>query len=291
MLALALTLVAAQAPLPVPMPGEAAQRRFQASFAAAEKLFAAGEYGAAIHHFRVAETQRVTPEVAYDLARCFQRLGDLPMTAYYYRRYLERAPNAEDADAVRVELARALGFAHLRGLTYVEVDAPDHAQLQLANRFFPRPPAAAFLPPGAHEVVLLDGLSALKETIHARYGAALKVQLEPVPPPLVAAVVAPRLAGPPPPPPAKVRPLPILGAVLTGLGVALLGGGITFGVLSEADVSAARDHRLTVSAAYALWLSSNERALFANVGFLSGGLLTAGGVALLVVSALTGGNP
>lgn len=290
MLALVLTLAVAQTP--VPMPGPQAQARFQASFAAAEKLFTQGEYGAAIHHFRQAELQRVTPEVAYDLAKCFEKLGDLPMAAYYYRRYLERAPNAEDADAVRVELARALGYAHLRGLTYVEIDAPAHAQLQVDTRLFPRPPAATFLAPGAHDVVLLDGLSALKERFSAKYGSPLRLWLEPAPPPLFSAAVVPRAAvEPPPPPPKKVAPLTVLGLVVAGVGAGLLAGAITFGVLSEADAAAARDRRLTVSDAFSLWASSNERALLANVGFLGGGSLSAGGFALLVVSALTRSKP
>src|SRR4051812_12579990 len=72
------------------MPGAEEKERFKAYFTQGEKLYAQGEYGAAIWNFRRADRLLATPEVIYDLAKCYEKLNDVAFATYYYRLYLKR---------------------------------------------------------------------------------------------------------------------------------------------------------------------------------------------------------
>src|SRR5438874_364457 len=95
----------------VSLPGATEQEHFKTFFTKGEQLYGQGEYGAAIWNFREAETIRLTPEVAFDLAKCHEKIGDLAFATFYYRQYLKRAPNASDALDVAERVGTVLAKA------------------------------------------------------------------------------------------------------------------------------------------------------------------------------------
>jgi hypothetical protein len=271
----------------LPMPGEAEARRFDEHFERAEALYGRGDYGAAISLFKEADRLKVTPEVAFDLARSFEKLGDAAFTTLYDRLYLARAPDASDAADISQRINRTLMNEEEDGLSFVEIYAPGASSLTIAGRHFPAPPAALFLAPGEYtlEGTFRGGKKTLK--LQVRMGRITSVWFEPVKPPLVAAnepvaegalkVERPG-AGPSP------SGLRIASYVALGLGAAALGAGLVSGALANGDASRAQDLALTVREARQAAADSNAKATAANVLFVAGGLVAATGGVLFLVS-------
>lgn len=285
LVALLLTLAA----VPAPMPGEAEAQRFQQAFERAEALYQQADYGLAISLFREADRQRVTPEVAWDLAKCFERLGDQAMAVYYYRLYVARAPTAADAAQVSERITTALARAQAQGLGFLELDAPPGTSVRVDGRSFPEAPVALFLAPGAYEAQALLGDQPRTVRVELSVGKATTARFEPLGPPLLtvegtqpgALLVQQKVA------PAAIAPSNgwrTAAFVTAGLGVALLAGGVTAGALSSADATAAQSHGLTWAQAQTYAGSANGKATAANVLLGVGGAVLAAGVVCFVVS-------
>jgi hypothetical protein len=305
-----MSLVASLMVLAVPMPGEAEGARFQPFFEAGEALYSRGEFGAAIALFIEADRARVTPEVAFDVARCFEKLGDRAFTVLYDRLYLARSRDTADpadvADVFR-RVERAVAREEEEGLGYLEVFAPRATTLKVRGRQVPRPPLALFLPPGDYVVegVFPSGPKSLRVAV--RLGRPTSVVFEPLPPPLLSAdlaappqavaipgVAIPGVAIPdavvPAGPPTSGPPgLRVASYVVVALGVAALAAGATFGVLSTGDAALARDKALTVREAMTAAEAANGRGTVANVLFGAGAGVTLLGAALFGFSFLSPG--
>jgi tetratricopeptide (TPR) repeat protein len=80
---------------------EVAQRHFRIG----SEAYAAGRYTQAIAEFTQAEELRPLPALEFNIGRCHDRLGNWRLAAEAYQRYLDRAPDAEDADEVRTRIA------------------------------------------------------------------------------------------------------------------------------------------------------------------------------------------
>lgn len=261
------------------------QVRFKTFFTRGEELYSQGDYGGAIWNFRQADAIRATPEVAYDLAKCHEKLGDAAFSAFYYRLYLKRAPGAGDALEVAERIAEALAHAEAEGRGLLEVEAPVKGSVVVDEKFYPEFPAALFLPPGDYELVASFASGARRQTVSIRTGKSTSVELEPFPPPLLAAwsVSDPavvQLDAPPAGtlPSAELRKASY--AVLAASGVALALGTV-FGALASADAGRLEHERsaLTVSQAGAIAASANARGGTANALWIIGGAgAVAGGV-------------
>ncbi|MBE2248290.1 MAG: hypothetical protein IAE78_02000 [Myxococcus sp.] len=266
----------------LPMPGDAETARFNDAFERAEGLYSRGEYGAAIALFREADRLKVTPEVVYDLARSYEKLGDLEFTTLYDRLYLARAPDASDARDIASRVERTLARAEDDGHSLLEVFAPGAASLTVAGRHYPAPPLALFLAPGAYVVEGVFPSGTRRLSVQVKLGQVTTVWFEPVPPPLLAAstaaaqaavVVEEKVTAPAGPTGARVASY-----VALGLGAAALGAGLLVGAAANADAGRAADKALTVREAQDAAAASNGKATVANVLFVAGG-----------VAALTGG--
>lgn len=275
----------------VSMPGAAEQERFKAYFTQGETLYQQGEYGAAIWNFRQADTIRVTPEVAFDLAKCHEKLGDVAFATFWYRQYLKRAPSASDALDVAERVGTVLARAEGEGRGLLEVMSPGATDLKVNKASFAEDPVAMFLPPGEYELSAKFPSGQKTMVMQIRTGKTTPITFEPLPPPLLDANSAePIVAGRAPSRPVnKIRLLSIAAMVLgAGLGAT----GIAFGVLSTSDASRCcgpnADKTLSVSAANELAQQANTKAYIANgtlwpgIGFLVVGL------ALLTVTLITG---
>ncbi|MEW5739800.1 MAG: hypothetical protein AB1938_12790 [Myxococcota bacterium] len=282
-----LSIALLSAPLPAPMPGEAESQRFKDLFERAEAQFQAQDYGAAIALFREADRQRVTPEVAFDLAKCFERLNDEAYTAFYYRLYMKRAPTAPDTLEVAEKVGTALAKAEGDGRGFLELDAPRATSISVNGAAFPAPPVALFLAPGDYEVKAEFPGGTRTMMVHIATGRTTTVLFEPVQPPLIpleqslpAELIAKGYDAPPSGP-SKLR---VASYVTAGVGLAALVAGVILGVSSSADGSKINDPSLTYSEAQALADSANAKGIAANILYGVGGAGVAGGAVMFIFS-------
>jgi len=73
--------------------------------------YAAGEFGDAADHFAKAYDLTHAPELLYNLARCYERLGEKERAAEQYEMYLRMSPDAEDRVEVEQKIAALVGEA------------------------------------------------------------------------------------------------------------------------------------------------------------------------------------
>ncbi|MBM4379194.1 MAG: hypothetical protein FJ086_07830, partial [Deltaproteobacteria bacterium] len=282
-LTLALTLSATPAPALAP---EAAER-FKALFTEGEELFGRGDAAGAARAFREADRIRQTPEVAWDLARCHEKLREPALVAYYYRQYLRRAPKAQDALEVAETLGNLLEQAEADGQGLLELEGTEPGSVELeAGRMAGGLPQAAFLPPGdyAGQVRFSTGT----QTFIASLLTGKVTTLNLAPP---AANVAAPAGWAPSADLARVQERGashrtrrlVHDASLVGLGLGAVGlavGG-TFGVLSQVDRQALANGPgvLTVTEGRALAAQAADRGMLASVLLVASGAVTAAGAA------------
>lgn len=274
--------------LAAPMPGDAEARRFKEAFERGETHFQQGDYGAAIAAFREADRARVTPEVAYDLAKCHEKLGDEPYAVFYYRLYMRRAPSAPDTLDVAERVGTALAKAETDGLGFLELDAPRADAVTIDGKRYPVPPVALFLPPGDYEVSAEFPAGTKTMSVQLRTGKTTSVTFEPVTPPLVPlegalseALIAQGETSAKAPGPSTLR---VTSYVVLGVGLAALATGIALGAASGADAATAADRTNTVSQAQRAAADANAKATAANLLFGLGGAAAVGGSLLFVFS-------
>lgn len=258
--------------------------QFKRHFTAGESLFEKNEFGAAIWHFQKAEAILPTPEVAYDLAKCHERINDPPFAIYYYRLYLKRAPNASDALEVAERVGATLNRAETEGKGLLELDSYGASEITIAGRMFPRPPAVLFLAPGEYEVSAQFPSGPKKMGVQVRLGKTTSLVFEPLPPPLLKADPSLRaeVLTPPPSKPMSGQRLGALG--LVGAGVVSVVVGSVLGVMSNSDANRLKTEQLKVSQAQELASSANGKAVAANSLWIVGGAAVAGGAGLFVFS-------
>lgn len=275
--------------LAAPMPGDAEAKNFKEYFERGEALFQQGDFGAAIAMFRLADRQRVTPEVAYDLAKCHEKMGDEAFTIFYYRLYMKRAPSAPDTLEVAEKVGSALAKAEADGRGFLELDAPRASSLLIDGRRYPEGPLAVFLAPGDYEVSAEFPGGKRTMQVQIRTGKTSTVYFEPVQPPLMpvenalsAELIAKGYDAAPAPGPSKLR---IASYATAGVGVAAIVAGIALGVMSSGDASRLQtDRTLTVTEAQNLANSANGKAIGANILYGVGGAAIAGGALMFVFS-------
>ena len=279
--------------LAAPMPGEPETARFKAAFDRGELEFQNGDFGAAIANFLEADRARPTPEVAFDLAKCFEKQGDEAYATYYYRLYMRRAPNATDTLDVAQRVGKVLTRLEAEGRGFLELDAPRAQTVTLAGRRYPSPPVAAFLAPGTWDVTGTFPSGVKKMSVQILVGRITTTHFEPNPPPLLTveaaltaeAVSAGETSGP------TVRPLRVASFVVFGLGLAALAAGAGLAVSSAADATAAQDKTHTFAQASQLAQSANGKALGADILFGAGGAVALTGALLFVFSLPEPGMP
>ena len=286
-------VLAATSVAPAPLPGETEAARFKAAFEKGEAQYSAGDYGPAIYNFKLADSQRATPEVAYDLAKSFEKLGDAAFTLLYYRLYLRRAPEASDTLEIAEKVGQAIGKAEREGRGFLEVWVPLAGAVTVrsstgASWRFAESPAALTLPPGQYEIEAELGHTK-KMSTEVRVGRATMVNFEPVRAPMVALEGALTeglsVAGiERDQPAAQGKGLRVASYVVGGLGAAALIAGIVLGAASNGDAAQAREKSLTVSSARSAAASANSKGLAANVFFGAGGAALAGATLMFVFS-------
>jgi tetratricopeptide (TPR) repeat protein len=77
----------------------------RALFAQGQAAYKAGAFNDAIDAFLKADRLNPSPDLMYDVAQAYERLGSLHDAVEFYESYLSRAPRAPDAGAVRSLIA------------------------------------------------------------------------------------------------------------------------------------------------------------------------------------------
>lgn len=289
-----LPVLASVAVMALPMPGDAEAEAFTQLFERGEALYSKGDYGAAITLFREADRLKVTPEVAFDLARSYEKLGDPAFTILFDRLYLARSQDASDAKDLSVRIWRTIDKQEDDGRGYLEVFAPGALSLTIAGRYFPTPPAALFLPAGEHVIqgAFPSGVKSLKVKVVP--GRVTATWFEPLPPPLTTA--SPEAAvtvetTQPARPSSPSNGLRVLSLIISSIGASALIAGLVTGALASGDATRAQDKALSIREAKFAADASNAKAMAANVLFGSGGALAAVGGALFFIALPGPGEP
>jgi hypothetical protein len=270
--------------LTAPMPGELEMSRFKQAFESGENAYKKGEYGVAIALFRRADHQRATAEVAYDLAKCHEKLNEPAFTVYFYRLYLRRSPGASDANEVNARVSSLLSQAASFNRGLLEFDAPLATDISVNNKFFPEGPVAIFLPPGEYEVKAKFGSAVQKTAVEIFNGQPTPIEFSPVEPPLISfdGLPAGVLATNPGPGKPVLR---ISSIAVAGLGIAAVVTGAIVGAMSNADLGMLNMNRtLSVSEGYALNAQANTKGLAANILMGAGGAAVVGGALMFAFS-------
>lgn len=195
-----------------------------AHFRTGATYFAQGEYERALVEFKAAERFTPRPELDFNIARTYERMGDAAHAVQYYRKYLELRPDASD----RAETEEALTRLSRRVCSLKVTSGPD-----VAVRLDGEPvqlPADGVLAVTAGPHVLSAtraGFLPREVPVRAVAGQALDVDVT-----LAVAVQKSAPQQPAPAPPKKRRwPLWVgIGAGAAALAVIVIGVGVGVGV-------------------------------------------------------------
>lgn len=286
------------------------QDLFKAHFVRAEAFYSEGELGAALWHFRRAEALRATPEVAYNLARCHEQLGDAAYAAYYYRLYLRRAPGAKDALVVAEKIGGAVVAVPSAG--WLDLEAPGALEVRVDQRAHVEPAVVALaLAPGTHQVSVRFPSGERQYQLDVVAGKAYRLPFEAVEPPVFAAppeplvvagaprssVLVPSTSVPAPRtelfrdglgPEEKVATLKAVSYALWGASAVALVGGLVVGNSARADarrLQEAPPASMTVSEGQALAGVASAKGATANVLFVASPVSALAGAVTYLLAA------
>jgi hypothetical protein len=241
-------------------------RKAKDLFAAGQKLYKADKYAEAVLKFEAAYAAKPHPVIYFNIARCYEQLGDASKAVKAYRDYLRLSPEAKDREAVNESIAILDRKVKEKAVTHVTVVVdPAAARVEIDGTPVGGTPALADLAAGVHKVVVTyDGYEKLERTVTTAPGQSVELNL-----------ALRRLAGAPPPPPpllssdapkrddglaaGSLTPMPGAGSgatnvtasadaprkrvatwVVGGVAVAGLGAGVALGVLSMTGSNALR---------------------------------------------------
>jgi hypothetical protein len=148
---------------------------------AAGEEFAAGEaadrrkdYRTAIAHYLRAYDLAPHPNALYNAAVDYERLGELREAATFYRRYLDEAPDSDDA--ARVE--RLIENLRKRRSKVAIRSTPPGAQIAIDGAAAGQAPVSRDLPGGAYTIAATLGERRASKRISVEYGEPADVVLE-----------------------------------------------------------------------------------------------------------------
>jgi len=80
--------------------GESELSESRSLFQVALRSFQGGDYAAAAEAFRTAYERSCKPAILYNLAVCYERMGEPRVAADVYEQYAEESPNSSKQDAL-----------------------------------------------------------------------------------------------------------------------------------------------------------------------------------------------
>jgi len=214
--------------------------RARALFLAGADAYDRGRYKDAVDAFLAADRIAPRPELSFNVARAYERLGDDAAALGWYRDYVRRAPSASDRSDVDERIARLQDRLSLKGVQQITVlSIPERATVVLDGKPVGVTPWTGEIAPGKHSVALrLVGYLEARNDVVLPRNQAIDVSVslspapfEPPPPTDGRPVVAPSSSSPPPlrtQPTTESRSIGTLTWVSLGVGVAAFGGAVAF---------------------------------------------------------------
>lgn len=277
------------------------------SFEVAVKLFEKEKWSDALAGFTTSHGVVASPNASFMMARCLDKL-DRPDEAYNalidvdaeskgIEKYKQTLQQAAD---LRKELAKKIAIVKV-----TLISPPPNATTTIKGVNVPVGREHAIMP-GAYDVVVsVDGKPVKTEqgTAAAAETKPVSVDLTPAPVTPTPVVPTPVLPQPPVEPPQQPTPTPVkkgssggtgyyIGAAILGaVGVGGFAVGIPFGVMAQGnkdDLDAQCPNfkcNLSASALDVMKSDIDQEALVATIGFVVGGVATAGAVTLAIVGA------
>lgn len=276
-LALPSVAVAQTAAAPPPAQNAPSLERAKTLHAAGVAAFRDGDYAAAIEAFIAADRCVPSAALSFNIARAYERQGDIGQSLYWYSDYLRRAPDAPDAAQARALIAEREATLAGQGQQLLVVRTnPSGARVLLDGVSACTSPCAVVTRPGVHALSLSHdtyaplavrvGVGQARMTeVHLELVATSDTETSAQPPPVTAAPVAEprvdpvqreplRVAAPPPAAPPSAAPVesptsrqalslapwPWVTLIAGGVGLGAAGGLELVRRDAEADAEAAR---------------------------------------------------
>jgi tetratricopeptide (TPR) repeat protein len=181
---------------------DAARRHYDAGVAA----YSAARFEEAVSEFLAADRLAPRAALSYNIARAYDKLGDVAKALRFYRDYLRRAPQASNAAETRTRMHELETALAAKGLQQVSVRSePSGAELRIDERVVGTTPWAGELAPGTHRLTVnLEGYSELSRAFELPALESLDVELRldapaaPAPSAPVPSASETEAAGPPP---------------------------------------------------------------------------------------------
>ena len=285
--AAAVVAVVALAWTPVPAHAQSAQDQAAAEglFTQARDLMAAGKIAEACPKF--AESQRLDPSAGtlLNLATCYEREGKIASAWVTFKEAATAAQRAEEPQRVKLAKDRVDDLAPKLPTLAVVVPAASEVPGLVVRRDgedVGRAVWGAPIPvdPGVHPVTAsAPGYVEWKGQVQVEGpGAKASVEI----PPLVLAPKAPPPPPPPPPPPTGTAQR-VLGVVMGSVGLAGIATGSVFGFLAKSHLNDSSGHctgSVCDSTGDSALSDARSSATVSTVGFIAGGVLLAGGLAI-----------
>jgi tetratricopeptide (TPR) repeat protein len=121
-------------------------------FKAASSYYNQGKYEKALEEFKEAYRLMPLPEVTYNMAQCYERLGQLDQAITSYEKYIEEKPDAKDLQAVKEKIASLRERLEKTGLLVAVSE--DGAKVFVDDQDIGTSPIDGLIkvPPGSHEL-------------------------------------------------------------------------------------------------------------------------------------------
>jgi len=269
-------------------------------YRAGVNAFAAGRYSEAVELFRDADRKKPSAALSFNMARAYEKLGDVAGALRSYRDYLRRAKDPDDRAAVRRFVDALSKRLAARGVQQVTVlSTPPGATVSVDGELVGVTPWTSELTPGAHEISLhlaehgdvvrsfdLPAYEALDVSVplyREKLAPTSVRRANPAIPSTVDATHEPSREGAAPAGRSRSgRPLGILGIAALGAGGATLVGALVFEILrADAEQEASGEHE-QVRFANDLERMRSHRTTSRALAGVGAGLAAAGGLLLLV---------
>ena len=259
------------------------------------QAYAGGRYKDAVDLFLAADKLSPSAPLSFNIARAYEKLGDDSGALRWYRDYLRRSPNAQNATDVAAAIARYEARLAKKGVQQVTVlSTPSGATVSVDEATLGITPGTFDLPPGHHRLTLLlrgyEDASTEFELAPDRAQdvvLALSRSATPAEPNGLAAVAATPTT-PPPAPPETHQAEPAHGGlgvwpwVVTGAGVVALGGALTFELLRASAEKDAKNDPTQIGYKDKLDTMESRRTTARVLAGVGGALVVTGGVMLTV---------
>ncbi len=155
MIAIALSLMLAAGPGEKAEPSPADIAKAKELFGAGQKFYKQGEYPDAIAKFEEANVIRPHPVIIFNIAKCYEQMGETAKSMRAYRDYLRLSPDAKDKESVSDSIANLGRRLKDKGVQQLMVFAdPPNARIEVDGKHLGISPASIELTAGAHKVVV-----------------------------------------------------------------------------------------------------------------------------------------